>query len=633
MSIFDLYDDKPMLGDKNHRRLKNGVLEYEHFKKDAQGEEIFKPETKSLLIPYLFCFGILTILLGQLLRLQITQGPFNRTLAEGNRIRVREIAAPRGLIYDSKNILLAKNNASFNLEIYPLDLPKASQEQDKIFESLSETSQIPKAEIKDKVTQKGFLTYDPIVLKENIDRETAMILEVKTINLPGVVISKKPIREYPEISGLGPVIGFVGKMTERDLKENPTYKPFYEIGKEGLELSYEKFLKGTPGILEVEVDSKGRQQRQLSVTAPSPGNNLISSLDLELEAKMAKELAAAVSGVNSPGGAAVALDPRNGQILGIVSYPTFDNNIFSGQAKEKDYQGLLNDPGKPMFSRAISGTYPSGSTVKPFIASAGLQDGVITPSTTINDPGEIKVGNWIYPDWKAHGLVDVRKAIAVSCNVFFYSVAGGWDKIKGLGIEKLKDYLIQFGFGAKTGVDLPGEAIGLVPDPTWKEKNKKEMWYLGDTYHLGIGQGDFLVTPLQMAVGFSAIANGGELLKPQLVTKITDKDGKVIEDFQKEIIRKDFISPDNLQVVREGMRQAVTSGSATLLGDLPVAVAAKTGTAQFGDEGKTHAWIAVFAPYNDPQIVLLILVEEGGEGYATAGPVAHDILDWYFSRR
>lgn len=636
MSIFDLYDDKLLSGDKSERRLREDVLDWENFNKDAAGEEIFEAigtrKAKVFWISYLVCLLILGILIAQLLKLQIAQGSFNRNLAEGNRIRSREIAAPRGLILDSRDQILAQNKASFNLQIYPLDLPKKKNEREDIFKKLSEVGQIPQAEIEEKVYNKGLLTYDPVVLKENIDRDTALILEMKTVNLPGVAIVKKPIREYLKIDGLGPLIGFVGKMTDQDLKENPTYEPFYDIGKEGVEASYEKFLKGAPGILEVEVDSKGRQQRQLSSSEPSPGNNLFLSLDGQLEKVMAQTLEQEIRNVNSPGGAAIAINPKSGQILGMVSIPTYDNNLFSPNFTSENYQNLLDDPSKPMFNRAIAGTYPSGSIIKPFVASAGLQEGVITANTTINAPGEIKIGNYVYPDWKVHGLTDVRKAIAESVNVFFYAVAGGWDKIKGLGIAKMDEYLIDFGFGSETGVDLPGEAAGLVPNPEWKEKNKKEMWYLGDTYHLGIGQGDFLVTPLQMATAFSAIANGGELLKPQLVAKITDKDDKVIQDFSKEVIRKDFISAENIQIVREGMRQAVTSGSAKALSDLPEMVAAKTGTAQFGDEGKTHAWMEAFAPYNDPQIAIVVLIEQGGEGYATAGPVVKNILNWYFQR-
>lgn len=633
MSIFNLYDDQPLEGDKNHRRLKINVLEYEIFHKDAEGEEIFKRIPKNFWVPYLFCILVLGILLGQLLRLQISQGSFNRLLAEGNRIRSREMAAPRGLIYDARGEILAKNKASFDLALYPLDLSRNREERTDFFEKLAGVLQISAKDIEDKVNERGVSSYDPIILKENMDRDTALILEVRTISIPGLVIAKRPIREYADYQGLGQILGFVGKMSEQDLKQNPGYKTFYEIGKEGLEASYEKYLRGTPGVLEVEIDSKGREQREVKETLPEPGNNLTLSLDVELENQLTIALGEMIRSFGSPGGAAVAINPQTGAVLAISSYPTYDNNLFTRLTSREEYQALLDNPQKPLFNRPVSGTYPSGSIVKPFIAAAGLQEGIITSNTTINDPGEIKVGNYTYPDWKAHGFVDVRKAIAESCNVFFYSVAGGWDKIRGLGIAKMDEYLKKFGFGAETGIDLKGEASGLVPDPEWKEKNKKEIWYLGDTYHLGIGQGDFLVTPLQMAVGIAAIANGGELLKPQLVAKITDKDGQEIYVINKEIIRQGFIDKDNIQIVREGMRLAVTAGSATMLADLPVAAAAKTGTAQFGNEGKTHGWMVAFAPYNNPEIALVVIIEEGGEGHVSAAPVVRDIFDWYFRQR
>ncbi|MEK7142702.1 MAG: penicillin-binding protein 2 [Patescibacteria group bacterium] len=632
MSIFDLYDDKPLAGDKVHRQIRDDVLDYEHFKDDAQGAEIFVLPVKNLWFAYLLCAIVLIVLLGQLLKLQISQGVFNQTLAKGNRIRSREIAAPRGLIYDSQGQVLAKNKATFDLEIYPLDLPRDTEERETILTRLAEIAQMTENDISQKVTEKGYLTYDPIVLRENIDRDTALILKAKTVNLPGVIVSKRPIREYLEIEGLGGILGYVGKMSDQDLKENPNYKPFYKIGKDGLELAYEKFLHGIQGGIEIEVDARGRQQRQLSATDPAPGNNLYLSLDANLESQMAETLKNGIEEANSPGGAIIALNPQSGQILGMVSLPTYNNNLFAENTSSKEFQKLIDDQAKPMFNRAISGTYPSGSIIKPVVAAAGLQEEVITAETTINDPGEIVVGNWVYPDWKAHGLVSVRKAIAESCNVFFYAVAGGWDKIRGLGILKFKDYLGKFGFGTKSGVDLPGEAAGLVPDPDWKEQYKKEIWYLGDTYHLGIGQGDFLVTPLQMAVAMSAITNGGELLSPQIVSKITDKDGKVIQDFQKKVISANFIDNENLQIVREGMRLAVTGGSASQLQNLPVAAAAKTGTAQFGNEGKTHGWMAAFAPYNDPEIMVVAIIEAGGEGYLAAGPVVEEVLRYYFSR-
>lgn len=633
MSIFDLYDKKTLPGDKTKRTLEEGALEYEHFKSEADTAKIFEKNIGPLWVGYLSCLVVFGVLFVQLLHLQITQGSFNRNLAEGNRLRAREIEPPRGLIIDSEGKVLAQNTASYSLEIYPLDLPRARNDRENIYLMLSGVSQIPVDEIRNAVTAKGISTYDPIVLKENLDRDTALLLKVKTSNLAGVSVVANPVRQYENISGLSAILGYVGKVSEQNLKSNPNYKSTYEIGKDGLESYYEKYLRGVPGILEVEVDSRGVQQRQLADTEPQPGNNLILNINAGLEQKMSSSLQGMMNSSKATGGVAIALNPQTGQVLGIVSLPSFDNNLFTRPTAAEEYQKLLTDSSTPLFDRAISGTYPSGSIIKPMMAAMALEEGEITPNTTINDPGEIKVGNYTYPDWKAHGSVDVRKAIAESCDVFFYAVAGGWDKIRGLGVEAIDKYLTKFGFGQKTGIDLPGESSGLVPSPPWKQKIKKESWYLGDTYHLGIGQGDFLTTPLQMIVATSAIANGGEVLKPQIVKKITNKDGNTIDAFQKDVLKGKIIDQANIEIVRQGMRQAVTSGSAKSLNDLPVQVAAKTGTAQFEIAGKTHAWMTAFAPYDNPQIALIVLVEQAGEGYAEAGPVVHDILSWYFSNK
>jgi len=630
MSIFDQFDGRFLQGDRRHRKVKTEQGDYE----PAEEEQLDLKPKRPIWIFWALTLIVIGILIAQLLNLQISQGSFNRYLAEGNRIRSREIPAPRGLIYDSRGNLLVNNDASFSLEIYPLDLPKAENERQQFYDNLSSITTIPSDEIRNAIKEKGFNRADPIILKENIDRDTAMLLEVKTNNMPGVVISKNPIRNYSVLTGLSQIIGYVGQVTDAEIKNNPNLRMNQVIGKEGLEKTYEDYLKGQDGVSQIEVDSRGRAQRVLSNLSPSPGNNLTLTLDKDLESYMASALASGISNAGSKAGVAVAIDPRTGGVLGMVSLPTYDNNIFAKGTSQEEYQKILSDPMQAMFNRAISGTYPSGSTIKPLIASAGLQDGVITENTTIDDPGEIKVANYVYPDWKAHGLVDVRKALAVSCNVFFYSVGGGWEKIRGLGVNKLHDYLEKFGFGQKLGIDLPSENSGLVPSPEWKEQVKKESWYLGDTYHMSIGQGDVLVTPLQMATAIASIANDGEVLKPYVVSKITDKDGNMVKVNQKEVIRPKFIDSGNLQIVREGMRNCVTAsyGSCSSLDDLSVAVAAKTGTAQFGNEGKTHAWFAAFAPYNDPQIVISVIVEGGGEGYSAAGPIAKDILNWYFTR-
>lgn len=631
MSIFDQYE-KYLPGDKKHRKIDLDSYDYENLKEENSIPD--EKEGRSYGKIWFFVSLVLVaagILIGQLLRLQISQGSFNLSLAEGNRLREREILAPRGIIYDSYNIALVGNDASYDLEISPLDLPKKEDEKQKFYETLGEIIQMPADQIASLV--KGASSVDPVILKENLDRDTALILQIKIVNLPGTVVKAGPVRNYKAISGLAPILGYVGKTNNQDLKENPNLRLNEIVGKDGLEKTYQQYLEGENGASVMEVDAKGQTQRLVSNYAPVPGDTLTLTLDSALEEHIAGVLQSELTAAGATAGAVVAINPQTGGILGMVSLPSYDNNLFAKGISSSDYQNLINDPNKPLFNRSISGTYPSGSTIKPMVAATGLQEGIITENTTINDTGEIKVGNYTYPDWKAHGLVNVRDAISESCDVFFYAVGGGWDKIKGLGVQKLHDYLTRFGLGKPTGVDLPSEASGLVPSPSWKEKVKKESWYLGDTYHMSIGQGDVLVTPLQMANAIASISNGGHLLKPYLVQKIQGKDGQIIKETQKIVLDENFISPENISIVREGMRQAVTVGTAKQFNDLPVQVAAKTGTAQFGDQDKLHAWMVAFAPYDNPQIAIAVIIEGGGEGYAVAGPVIKDTLNWYFTRQ
>lgn len=340
-----------------------------------------------------------------------------------------------------------------------------------------------------------------------------------------------------------------------------------------------------------------------------------------------------VAKTRSRGGALVAIDPRNGEILALASAPTFDNNLFTQQKDPAALAALFQDERNPLFFRPTDGQYPSGSTMKPFVASAALSLGVITPTTTVNSTGGIRVGQWFFPDWQSggHGITNVRKAIAQSVNTFFYMVGGGGDGFQGLGVSRLVPFLARFGFGQASGIDLPGEAIGLLPTPEWKEETKNERWYIGDTYHLAIGQGDVLVTPLQMAVATAAIANGGTVYQPRLVTTVEDAAGRrsaLGPQTKGELVA----SSQTLAVVREGMRDGVLDGSSRAMQSLPVSSAGKTGTAQFGNGSATHAWFTAFAPYEDPTLAIAVVVESGGEGHAAALPVARDVIAAYFER-
>ncbi len=311
-----------------------------------------------------------------------------------------------------------------------------------------------------------------------------------------------------------------------------------------------------------------------------------------------------------------------------MSFPNFDNNEFIKGLSPESFDKIIQDKNEPLLNRAIAGQYPSGSTIKPLIAAAALEEGIISPDKQLNCPGQLTLKDkynpnifWTFPDWKAHGPVNMNKAIAESCNVYFYTIGGGYGDIEGLGIEKIAKYLKLFGWGQALGIDLPGEMTGLVPSPLWKEETKDEEWYIGDTYNVSIGQGDIGVTPLQLAIATAAIANNGKVFQPQLT-----------ENSEPNIIRQGFIEEDFLEVVKRGMREAVISGSAKALYDLPVKAAGKTGTAQVSKTKAPHSWFTVFAPYDNPEIVLTILIENGGEGSVTALPVAKEVLSWWFSK-
>ena len=406
------------------------------------------------------------------------------------------------------------------------------------------------------------------------------------------------------------------------------------IGKNGLEYSYEKELHGVHGEHRMEVDSNGSVKEDLGIVNPVQGDELDLYLDAKLQHKTYEVLDKILAiSTDATGAAAVAIDVKTGGVLALVNAPGYDNNLFSGGISHEDYVKLINDERHPMTNRSVSGEYPPGSTFKPLMAAAALEDKIITENTTLNCLGRISVGSWNFPDWTTHGMTDVKKAIAESCDVFFYAIGGGWEQINAMGISGMGKYAKMFGLGSAMGIDLPWEAKGLIPDEDWKVRRFGEKWYIGDNYHCSIGQGFITATPLQMAVSISVIANDGILYKPQLVKSIVHSDTKKNEEIQPVIIRENFISKQNLRIVREGMRQTVTDGSAKQMGTLEVQTAGKTGTAQFGNEGKLHSWYVSFAPYDNPQIAMAVLVEGGGEGHTWAVPATREIYRWYFDEK
>ncbi len=585
---------------------------------------------------FLFVSFLMLILSFRLFYLQVVKGIDYRNTAEGNRVRILSVKADRGLIYDCYSRPLVKNRANFSLVIIPGDLPKDEQEKENILNkliSLLETH-LKNTFLSEEEIRKIFYdlpqnSYQEIELLKNLDYQTALELELKINELPGLVLRIKAEREYLKGSDLAHILGYTGKLNPEELIKKPEYSMTDIIGKTGLEFYYEDLLKGFDGQKRIEVNSLGKEERTVSQEPAKSGKDLILSIKLDLQEKVIEILKKYLKLSNSQAGTAVVLNPQNGEILAIYSWPSYDDNLFI----QGNTQSYLNDTDKPLFFRAVSGEYPPGSIIKSIIAAGALAEGIINEKTTIFSNGGIWVGKWFFADWKegGHGQTNLIKALADSVNTFFYYLGGGYGDFKGLGYEKINYYAQLFGLTQVTGIDLPNESRGLLATPVWKEKEKGEPWYIGDTYHLSIGQGDILVTPIQVANYMAAIANGGTLFKPHLVKEIKDQETGEKTLIQPEIIRKDFIDPKYLDLVKQGLRAAVTQGSARRLSSFPVEIAGKTGTAQVGGSKKPHAWFSGFAPYENPEIAVTVLVENGGEGSEIAVPAALEIFKEYFS--
>lgn len=607
-------------------------------------------EDEKITRTYYYFFGIVFVLLFVLISrafyLQIIEGNERLLLAQENRFRVNEIRAPRGIFYDRNKKALVKNVPNYEVTVIPMDLPATGAERNKLYEKLSAVIGMPKEEIKriteskedqNKISENKRLFYtQPIILSKSVTRDVALIFESKESDFKGFYVDINPIREYLDSGLLAHVFGYVGRISEEEWVKNTQYNMTDFIGKIGLEKTYEKILKGIDGEDKIEVNSEGKIIRNYGQEEPKPGDNLMLTIDFDLQKKLAESLTKQMEKAKVKKGAAIAINPQNGEILALVNLPSYDNNLFARGISESDYRKLLEDKTNPLLNRAISGEYPSGSIIKPYIAAASLEEGLITESTTVNSTGGIKIGEWEFPDWKAggHGVTNVVKAIAQSVNTFFYAIGGGYEKIKGLGPDLMKKYLEKFNFGTYSGIDIDGEAKGHIPSPEWKEDVKNEQWYLGDTYHMAIGQGDVLVTPLQMVNGLQAIANGGKMYKLHFLKAVMDSSGRIISEKSSEVVKENFISKKTLDIVRAGMRETITTGSGRSLSTLPVPAAGKTGTAQFGPNNvNKHAWFTVFAPYDNPEIAMVVLLEGAGGGDEFAAPVAKETLQWYFTRK
>ncbi len=587
--------------------------------------------------------GLVMILLGiLLLRFVYLQGlrhNYYQTLAESNRISVVPIVPNRGLILDRNGIELARNYSGYTLEI--------NQNKVKDVEAtVNELATVVEITPRDRKRFKKLLTeshnFETLVIRSKLTEEEIARFAAQQYRFPGVEINARLFRDYPYSDKTSHLIGYIGRINQKDVERleeqelDANYRGSDYMGKTGLEQSYETELHGTTGTEQVEVDSAGRAVRMLSHTAPVSGNNLVLSIDAKLQ-----EIAEQAFGDYR--GALVAIDPNNGEVLAFISKPGYDPSLFIDGIDTESWNELNNSLDHPLNNRALRGQYPSGSTIKPFMALAGLHYNVRPPNQTISDPGfyTLSGSSHRYRDWKkdGHGMVNLFKSIVVSCDTYYYGLA------VEMGIDRIFEYLSNFGFGKKTGIDLEGESSGLLPSQTWKMKRFKQKWFTGDTVSVGIGQGYSLVTPMQLAHATATIANNGVAYKPHLVKEIRGAQAKDTRIIPHEPLADLKIDPAHLELVKSAMH-AVTQPGGTAVGASAGAeyrIAGKTGTAQvvgmkqgekydaskIDERHRDHAWFIAFAPAEQPKIALVVLAENGGHGGGTAAPIARKVFDYY----
>ncbi|MBV9849540.1 MAG: penicillin-binding protein 2 [Armatimonadetes bacterium] len=562
-------------------------------------------------------------LVARLWFLQIVHGADYRQAAEANQARRVRTRAPRGVIVDRHGSLLAANRSRFAVYATP-DILKNPPVLRRLAGLIGDTPEDITQTIQD--TEQN--PYDPLRIALDVPLKTITQVEENRPFLPGVSTEPEPVRWYPKGALAAHLLGTMGRIDPDEYKRYKDAGYFSDdfLGKTGIECAYESYLHGTPGGTDVQIDARGRRVSTLDSQSAVPGATVTLALDARVQAAAER-----VFRERQFTGAAVALDPRTGATLAMVSAPAFDPDKFAIGIKPADWKPLNGSPAHPLLNRALDAMYPPGSTFKPVVAAACLQTGALTTHSTAYCPGVYHLGRAPFHCWQVHGAVDFYRAIAVSCDVFFY-IAG-----QRIGPERLAQYAKSFGLAEKTGIDMPGEDIGSIPSPAWKARRyarygpEYSQWYGGDTLHMAIGQGDVLVTPLQMARVTASLANGGDVLQPYVVQKVTDGGtGKVVFQNERAVVRHVPVSPANMEAVRRGMRLTVTNGTGRVVSFPQVAVAAKTGSAQMHGQAKTHGWFICFAPYNHPTIAIAAVVEHGGHGADSAGKVARAMLQAYF---
>ncbi|OHB24073.1 MAG: penicillin-binding protein 2 [Parcubacteria group bacterium RIFCSPLOWO2_12_FULL_40_10] len=608
----------------DHDNLEPEELLLEAVSPDSRIERPLKSEF--FIAFYFSILVVLAIFAATGFKLSILDNDYFTALAVKNQFINIPISPPRGLTYSREGTILAENRETYGLWLLPFRL--TINEKEEIIVRLSEILNLSIENLTGLIEKNSGKA--SFLIESDISEEKKE--KISSLGSLALVIAKNNTRVYPDGKSFSHLLGYVNLVNENDLSKDSFYQTNDQIGRFGLESYYESYLRGKRGEILINRFSDGMQELE-----PHKGNSLVLNINSKLQKDIYSELENGLRQIGREVAVAVAQDPRDGRILSLISLPSFNNNSFVRGLTSEEFKVFFENKKDPLLNRVISGRFSPGSTIKPLIALAALEEGVINPSQKINAPGFITITNpynpeivYTFRDWKNHGLVNMREAIANSSDIYFYTVGGGFYDIKGLGIERIARYLKMFKVDSILGIDLGGEAAGFVPDPEWKRQNRGEIWYQGDTFNVSIGQGDLLITPLWLTSYIAAIGNNGFLYKPFIVDKILNEEGNIIKTFGPEVLASFNFNEENLNVVKEGMKLVAEVGTAKVLGDLPFKVGAKSGTAEVVKGQSTSSWITVFAPYDNPQIALTIMMESGKEGSYIPHQIAYRVLENYF---
>lgn len=561
------------------------------------------------------------VIVGQLWYLQVLEGGRFLDASDKNRIRVRPIAAPRGILFDRHGVPMVDNQPAFTLSLIPHELPREQQERDAVLGRVAALLRLPFAELSDSVARVAPDSYLPVRVRRGLSLEDMAKVEEWKLELPGVIVEVEPQRAYPSSRFAAHLLGYVREASDEQLKQG-RYRRGDMVGQSGLERLLDEHLRGRDGGERFEVDVMGRPIRLIQQNEPVPGAQVITTIDRRIQE-------AAETAMEGRAGAVVVMDPRTGDLLAMVSTPAFEIDRFTGAIDRAAWLKVVQHPDHPLLNRVLQSQYAPGSIFKIVVAAAGLQESVVTPVDRVHCTGDFQLGNRTFRDWKegGHGVVDLKGALAESCNVFFYEAG-----LK-IGAPTIVKYARAFGLGQATGVEFGGERVGVLPRPG--PRKGRDPWQPGDVVNIAIGQGQLTVTPLQAAKFMSAVANGGVLWKPRLVQRIERPERGVIWSDNGKVMGHVELSPVVWAYLRQGLLAVVQSGTGVSARIPGLQIAGKTGTSQTitnskAEKGQDHAWFAAFAPVRDPEVVVVVLVERGGRGGQVAAPIARRILNAIF---